>query len=149
MVDGDLHVALEDLAVQAVARVAADEEGAEGPEQIVERPDARPFADREAERDTLGGEEGDQHVVHVAAVIDDEDDAGVGGNIPERGFVDVADPDAEECRGDRAGEPVGEPMVQSRAVLRDDLFGVGPDARQRPLRRDSPLGGVPLFVGDT
>ena len=73
-----LHVAGQHLAVEAAARAAPHEVGAERAHQHLERPDPRPLAHGIAERGAMRRHVGDDHVVHVAAVVHDEDDAGAG-----------------------------------------------------------------------
>ena len=134
MFDRQLDVALQHLSVDAMLRTAADEERSERPNQDVERPDARPLPDREAERDVLGREERDQHVVHVAAVIDDEHDARVGGEVANQPFVDVTDADAEQDGGKPPRGPVSD-AVETGVVVWNDFVRVGADTSHDRVER--------------
>ena len=102
----------------------------------------------------LGGEERHEHVVHVAAVVDHEDDGGIGRNVAERAGVDVPDADAEEGRRETSRQPVRQPMVKPRAEVRDDFVGVGvhrgKNRVERSARGDSlgRRGGANVGVGD-
>ena len=82
-----VHVARQHLAIERVRAVAAHEIAAHGADQALQRPHARPLAHRVAERRALRHQVGDQHVVHVGAMIDDEHHGGVGaapGRAPPR-----------------------------------------------------------------
>ena len=67
-----LDVGGEDGPVERIARPSPDEEAAEGAEQPFEWPVTRPFAHREREDGPVGERSGGDHVVEIAAVIEDE-----------------------------------------------------------------------------
>ena len=69
-----VHVARKHLAIERLAGIPADEIGAHRPDQAAQPPDLRPFADGVAQRRRCRRDIGHQHVVHVGAMIDDEDD---------------------------------------------------------------------------
>ncbi len=67
-------VALEDLAVERVPGAPPHEVRPHRADERLERPDARPLADRVGERGFLGRQVRHQDVVHVAAVVDEKHD---------------------------------------------------------------------------
>ena len=60
--------------VQRLAIAAPDEVAAEPFEEMIERPDARPLADRVRQRDELEEHVRDEDVVGIRAVVDEVDD---------------------------------------------------------------------------
>ena len=122
LLDRDLHVGFENFSIQRIAGSSADEEPAQRAQEVVERPDARPLADREAERHVGRREKRQQDVVHVAAMVHHENDAGVRRDTLQDRFVDVADTDAVRDASEPASQSKRQAMVEARAVLRDDFF---------------------------
>ena len=139
-----LHVALQHHPVERIARVAAHEIRAHGADQSLQRPDARPLADGVAQRHPLGGEERDQHVVHVAAVVHDEDDRRARVDRRQRRRVGVAEADAVGHLGERLGEPVADPEVDVGVERRHDLAGVAVHALDEHVARHAALGDLLL-----
>ena len=97
---GHVYVALEDASVEGVAGVASYEEGAHGANEHVERPDLCPFADGVGHGGLFGDEVGHEHVVHVAAVVHDEDDGGFGVYGFDGLGIEESDADAVEEFGE-------------------------------------------------
>ena len=81
------------------------------------------------------GEIGDEDVVHVRAVVHDEDDARVVGDPREPFVVRVPHPNAVERPRDAARDEIPGAEVRVRAERRDDLVGVPPDPRVHHLAR--------------
>ncbi len=68
-----LDVGGEDSPVERIAGSSSDEEAAERAEQPFKRPVPRPFAHRERKDGPVGERSGGDHVVEIAAVIEDKD----------------------------------------------------------------------------
>ncbi len=71
---GHLHIAGQYPAVERAAGRAADEVVSRRPDQRRKRPDPRPFAHRIGQGRAMRGQPGDQHIIHVGAVVHHEDD---------------------------------------------------------------------------
>ena len=140
-------VALEDLAVERVLRVSPHEVGAHRADERLQRPDARPLADGVGERRLLRRQVGHEDVVHVAAVVDQEDDRRLRRDRRQARLVLVPEAHAVERPGDVAGEPVPDAEVHVGVERRHDLVRVPADplhddlARHRLLARLG-LGGL-------
>jgi hypothetical protein len=76
-----------------------------------------------------------QQVVHVAAVVDDEDDARLARHGGERRLVEPADAHAVEHARQRARHPVAEAEVEVGVEGGHDLARVALDLRHRHLAR--------------
>jgi len=91
---GHVYVSLEDLAVEGVVRVSADEECAHGFDECVEGPHLCPFSDGVGDGRLFVDEVGDEDVVHVGAVVHGEDDGGFGVDVLDEFFVEEFHADA-------------------------------------------------------
>ncbi len=128
-------VALEDLAIERIAGVAADEGGAHRAHERLERPDSRPLADGIGKSRLFGSQISDKDVVHVAAVVHQEDDRGLGWNRGEPFLVRIAQPYSVERARDVAGERVADAKVGVGVEGGDDLACITAYARENDLAR--------------
>ena len=141
---GRLHVARQHLAVEPAARAAPDEVGAERAHQHAQRPDPRPFADGVAQRGAVRRHVGDDHVVHVAAVVHHEDHAGAGLDAGQRLVVGIAEAHAIEGLHRTPGDVIGDAEIGVGVEGRDDLAGVALHLPAQHLARRA--GGLSLRV---
>jgi len=125
---GHGDVAREHDAVERIARVAPHEVGAHRADQGLQPPDARPFADGVGERHLLGGEEGDQHVIHIAAVVHDEDHGRLRVDRRQAGLVTASGDHAVEQARDAFRQPVADAEVEVGVEGGHDLARVAVDA---------------------
>ena len=109
---------------RSVARSAPHEVPAHRADELLQRPDARPLADRVRERGAVRGQVGREHVVHVRPVVHHEHDGRMGRHARETLVVAVPDPHAVQRLGDAPGEPVADPEVEVGVERRHDLGGV-------------------------
>ena len=142
---GHLDVACQHDPIQGVAGVAPHEEGAHGTDQLLQAPDPSPFADRVGQGHPLGGQEGHQDVIHVAAVIDHEHQRRARCDGPQRGLVGEADPHPVQQPGDRPRHRVADPEVDVGVERRHDLAHIA--VNPRPDGGDRLLGGLRM-LGD-
>jgi hypothetical protein len=114
-------------------------------DQLLQRPDARPLADGEGERGALGGEEGHQHVIHVAAVVHDEDDGRLAVDAGQAVLVDEADAHAVQRPRRRARHGIADAVVDVGIEGGHDLARIVVDAAPdiaQPL-----VFGIGMFGG--
>jgi len=118
---------------------------------LLQRPYPRPFADGIGERGALGGKEGHQHVVHVAAVVDDENHRRVGLHPRQRFLVDVADAHAVDQAGYAARQRVADaeidPGVERGHDLARQAVDAVPGGGKRLVGRLGMLGRRGLHLG--
>ena len=143
---GDRHVdvARQYLAIERIARIAAHEIGAHGTDQALQQPHPRPFADRVTERRTCRRHVGDQHVVHIGAVVDDEDNGAVGINGLERVFIHVTEPDPVKQRRKPARQARPDPEIGIGRKRRHDLACIVARQLLRGRAGDAVVPGVIL-----
>ena len=144
---GHMDVALEHAAVNGIVGIAPHEVGAHRADELLQWPDAGPFAHRVAQRRAFGGEEGHQDVVHVAAVVHDEDHGGVGRHAGQGAFVGEAQAHAIEEAGHGAGDRIADAEVDVGVEGRHDLARVAMDLGHRRLARDVVGAGVVVGGG--
>ena len=142
-----LHVALQDHAVERIARVAPHEVRAHRTDQPLQRPDARPLADGVAQRHALRGEEGHEDVVHVAAVVHHEHHGGLRIYRGER--LAVGSPKAYAI--DKARESFRQPVTNAKVDVgvecRHDLACITVDTLHRHGHRHALVAGMLLRSG--
>ena len=124
-----LHIALQHDAIQRVARIAPHEVSAHRPDQRLQRPDSGPLAYRVGQRDLLRGQEGDQNVIHVAAVVHHEHQRRFGRHGGDSLLVDVADANPIHELGAVLRQPVADAEIDVGIEGRHDLAGVNFDPR--------------------
>jgi hypothetical protein len=148
---GHLHITLQHGAVERIAGIAADEKGAHGLDQLLQGPDARPLADGKGERGPLGGEEGHQHVIHVAAVVHDKDDGRLAVDAGQAVFVDEADAHPVQGPRRRARHRIADAVVDVGVEGGHDLARIvvnaAPDITETFLVRIRMFGGSGLHPG--
>ena len=94
-------------------------------DERLQRPDPRPFANRVGKRRAVGREEGHQHVIHVGAVVDDEDHRGVRVDRLEALAVEMAKAHAVELPAEPARRAGGKAEIGRGRKARHDLAGIG------------------------
>ncbi len=137
-----VDVALEDPAVERIARAPPHEVGAGRADQGLERPDPRPLPHGVGEGRAVRGQVAHQDVVHVAAVVHQEDHGRAGGHGGEPRLVREAEPHAVEELRHPLREPVADPEIEVDVEGGDDLAGVA----LHPA--DQHLAGDPLLAGE-
>ena len=138
---GQMNVPFEHLAIKRVAGVPAHEERAHGPDQRFERKDPRPFAYRIRQRRAFRGEIAHQYVIHVAAMVHDENHRRFRVELLQSLGMRSADADAIDEARNALGEPVEHPIVDVGVERRHDLPGEGAYALLQNLTRDVLLAG--------
>ncbi len=137
-----VDIAREDFSIESLAGVARDEIGAHRTDQIAQAPDLGPLADGVAQRRRGRGDVGDQHVVHVGTMVDDEDDRRGGIDGGQRRVVADADPDPVEHMGNRPCDPGADAEISIGTERRHDLAGVALHLFHRDFVRYAGLGRV-------
>ena len=136
-----LHVPLENLPVESIARAAANEVRPHGPNQLLERPDSGPLSDGVAQRRLLGRQMGNEDVVHVAAMVHDEDHGGAGRDRGQPLGIHRAETHTKQRPGELAGQPVADPEIDECIEVGDDLACIGLELGRNQLSREiAPLG---------
>ena len=130
-----MDIARENLAIERLARIAPHKIRPHRADQVLQQPHARPLADRVAQRRRGRRHVGDQHIVHVGAVVHDEDHGGIRIDRLHRGFVHVAEAHAIEKHRDAAREPRADAEIRIGRERRHDLLRVEMRPRLRGRAR--------------
>ena len=126
--------------IEWLAKPATDEVGAEGFEDVFERPRPRPFADGVADVDAAGKHVGHDDIVGVGTMIHQIHDHVALGDRRERSFVLVIDADfVQEVQQDLC-DVVPNLVIRQHVEVWDDLIEVrshlAPDRLLRHSVRD-------------
>ncbi len=127
-VGGHADIARQHPAVEIPARAAADEIGPHRPDHAAERPDPRPFPHRVGQRRALRRQPCHQNIIHVGAVVHDENDRRLGVDSAKRRLVEMPEPDAVERLAQHLRHTDGKAEIEACAETRDDLAGVAAGA---------------------